>query len=168
MADFDIRVNCVGSRTDQDRTLLKGVSDEQIEAIVSHQVMPKIFQPGDVCDLCEFLLSPRIQVSERTGPACGGSLVSLIEKLTQKWENSDDPFLIHPSGELSFDEVSSQEAIDLSEVKSGDVVALIGDFDPASILTLLRLIDIGSDPGPADLWKPRKIMNIFSNPPWSM
>jgi 3-oxoacyl-[acyl-carrier protein] reductase len=57
MADFDIRVNCVAPgpiKTD----LLKGVSDEQIEAIVSHQVMPKIFQPGDVCDLCEFLLSP--------------------------------------------------------------------------------------------------------------
>ena len=69
--------------------------------------------------------------------------MSLIEKLTQKWENSDDPFLIHPSGELSFDEVSSQEAIDLSVVKTGDVVALIGDFDPASILTLLRLIDLG-------------------------
>ena len=56
--------------------------------------------------------------------------MSLIEKLTHKWENSKAPFLIHPSGELSFDEVSSQEAIDLSEVKSGDVVALIGDFDP--------------------------------------
>lgn len=69
--------------------------------------------------------------------------MSLIEKLTHKWENSKAPFLIHPSGELSFDEVSSQEAIDLSEVKSGDVVALIGDFDPASILTLLRLIDLG-------------------------
>ena len=58
MADFDIRVNCVAPgpiKTD----LLKGVSDEQIEAIVSQQVMPKIFQPGDVCDLCEFLLSPQ-------------------------------------------------------------------------------------------------------------
>jgi len=29
----------------------------------------------------------------------------------------------------------------VSEVKSGDVVALIGDFDPQSILTLLQLID---------------------------
>ena len=28
-------------------------------------------------------------------------------------------------------------------MKSGDVVALIGDFDPPSILTLLRLIDLG-------------------------
>ena len=31
--------------------------------------------------------------------------------------------------------------MDLSQVKSGDVVGLIGDFDPKSILTLLRLID---------------------------
>jgi long-chain acyl-CoA synthetase len=31
--------------------------------------------------------------------------------------------------------------VDLSQVKSGDVVGLIGDFDPKSILTLLRLID---------------------------
>ena len=58
MADFDIRVNCVAPgpiKTD----LLKGVSDEQIEAIISQQIMPKIFQPGDVCDLCEFLLNPK-------------------------------------------------------------------------------------------------------------
>jgi long-chain acyl-CoA synthetase len=69
--------------------------------------------------------------------------VSLIQKLSRKWNGVDHPFLIHPSGELSFADVSSQEVIDFSEVKSGDVVALIGDFDPKSILTLLRLIDLG-------------------------
>jgi len=31
--------------------------------------------------------------------------------------------------------------VDLSQIKSGDVVGLIGDFDPKSILTLLQLID---------------------------
>ena len=58
MADFNVRVNCVAPgpiKTD----LLKGVSDEQIDAIVSQQVVPKVFQPDDVCDLCEFLLSPK-------------------------------------------------------------------------------------------------------------
>lgn len=68
--------------------------------------------------------------------------MSLIEKLTQKWENQDIPFLIHPSGQLSFAEVSQHEPVDLSSVREGDVVVLIGDFDPASILTLLRLIDL--------------------------
>ena len=57
MADFNIRVNCVAPgpiRTD----LLKGVSEEQIETIVSQQVLPKVFEPGDVSDLCQFLLGP--------------------------------------------------------------------------------------------------------------
>ena len=58
MADFDIRVNCLAPgpiKTD----LLKGVSDEQINAIVSNQIMPKVFQPEDVCALCSFLLGPQ-------------------------------------------------------------------------------------------------------------
>ena len=60
MADFDIRVNCVAPgpiKTD----LLKGVSDEQIDAIVVQQILPKLFLPDDVADLCEFLLGPQSQ-----------------------------------------------------------------------------------------------------------
>ena len=33
-------------------------SEEQIETIVSQQVLPKVFEPGDVSDLCQFLLGP--------------------------------------------------------------------------------------------------------------
>jgi 3-oxoacyl-[acyl-carrier protein] reductase len=57
MADFNIRVNCVAPgpiKTD----LLKGVSEEQIETIVSQQILPKVFEPRDVSDLCQFLLGP--------------------------------------------------------------------------------------------------------------
>lgn len=60
MADFDIRVNCIAPgpiKTD----LLKGVSDEQIDAIVAQQILPKLFLPDDVADLCEFLLGPQSQ-----------------------------------------------------------------------------------------------------------
>lgn len=42
---------------------------------------------------------------------------------------------------MKFSDVAKQKSVDLSKVKSGDVVALIGDFDPQSILTLLQLID---------------------------
>jgi long-chain acyl-CoA synthetase len=63
-----------------------------------------------------------------------------IERLSERWGGIDYPFLIHTSGSLRFDEVVQQH-VDLSEVKSGDVVALIGDFNPQSILTLLQLID---------------------------
>ena len=67
--------------------------------------------------------------------------MNLVERLSDRWQGIDYPFLIHSNGSLKFSEVANQHHVDLSEVKSGDVVALIGDFDPQSILTLLQLID---------------------------
>lgn len=67
--------------------------------------------------------------------------MNIIEKLKKRWEGTNYPFLIHPIKELRFSELSEQEFVDLSNIKSGDVVALIGDFDPQSIITLLKLID---------------------------
>jgi len=58
MADFNVRVNCVAPgpiRTD----LLRGVSDSQINKIISQQVIKKEFQKSDVCDLVELLLDPK-------------------------------------------------------------------------------------------------------------
>tara|TARA_A100001011_G_C14267451_1_gene825377 strand:+ start:306 stop:1547 length:1242 start_codon:yes stop_codon:yes gene_type:complete len=49
--------------------------------------------------------------------------------------------MVHSDTEFKFSEIIKQKPIDLSKVKSGDVVALIGDFDPKSILTLLQLIE---------------------------
>jgi long-chain acyl-CoA synthetase len=69
--------------------------------------------------------------------------MQLLEKLTELWRDIDHPFLIHKGEELRFSEISHQHEIDLDSVRRGDVVALIGDFNPAAILTLLRLIDIG-------------------------
>ena len=68
----------------------------------------------------------------------------LIKTLSKKWKDIDHPFLIHPTLELRFKDLTSQRFVDLSEIQKGDVVALIGDFDPNSILTLLRLIDLGT------------------------
>lgn len=70
--------------------------------------------------------------------------MEIIKKLSRKWEGVNHPFLIHASGELSFSDVKKQKQVNLDEVKSGDVVALIGDFDPQSISTLLNLIDKNS------------------------
>ncbi len=67
--------------------------------------------------------------------------MSLIQKLCQKWEGVEHPFLIHSNGELRFSDIQTRQGLDLANVKSGDVVALIGDFDPLSISTLLSLID---------------------------
>ena len=67
--------------------------------------------------------------------------MNIIEKLTERWSDIDHPFLVHSSSELRFSELAEYKVVDISEVKSGDVVALIGDFDPQSIITLLQLID---------------------------
>ena len=64
-----------------------------------------------------------------------------LKVLSDRWRGINHPFLIHADGSLRFDEVADVQHVDLTEVKSGDVVALIGDFDPQSILTLLQLLD---------------------------
>jgi acyl-coenzyme A synthetase/AMP-(fatty) acid ligase len=69
--------------------------------------------------------------------------VNLIDKLSKRWQGVHYPFLIYKESELCFDDIKKQELTDLSEVRSGDVVALIGDFDPKTIVTLLHLIDKG-------------------------
>jgi long-chain acyl-CoA synthetase len=69
--------------------------------------------------------------------------MNLIDKLSEIWGGIGYPFLIHKGVELRFSEIAKQSPIDLNGVRKGDVVAIIGDFNPASILTLLRLIDIG-------------------------
>jgi long-chain acyl-CoA synthetase len=67
--------------------------------------------------------------------------MDILKKLSDRWSGIDYPFLTHYNGSLRFNEVINQQHVDLSKVKSGDIVALIGDFDPQSILTLLQLID---------------------------
>jgi long-chain acyl-CoA synthetase len=70
--------------------------------------------------------------------------MKLIEKLSKIWAGIEYPFLVHKGDNLKFSEIASQRPVDLSAVRRGDVVAIIGDFNPPSILTLLRLIDIGA------------------------
>jgi long-chain acyl-CoA synthetase len=69
--------------------------------------------------------------------------MKLIEQLSRIWSGVDYPFLIHNGVELKFSQIPSQNPVVLSQVKQGDVVAIIGDFNPSSILTLLLLIDLG-------------------------
>lgn len=68
--------------------------------------------------------------------------MNIVDKLKDRWDGNYNPFLVHSQGELSFNEILKQNIIDLSFIKSGNVVALIGDFNPKSILILLKLIDM--------------------------
>jgi len=66
----------------------------------------------------------------------------LLDHLNDIWDQVDHPFLIYRGHELRFSDIATQQIIDLSEIRRGDVVAIIGDFNPDSILTLLKLIDM--------------------------
>jgi 3-oxoacyl-[acyl-carrier protein] reductase len=58
IADFNVRVNCIAPGpipTD----MLKDITDTQIEKITSQQLIPKMFQKSDICDLVEILIDER-------------------------------------------------------------------------------------------------------------
>ncbi len=70
--------------------------------------------------------------------------MGIISTLTDIWAGVEDPFLLCGDTALRFQDILDQQPVDLSAVKPGDVVALIGDFTPDAILTLLRVIDLGA------------------------
>ena len=61
----------------------------------------------------------------------------LLDHLNDIWDQVDHPFLIYRGHEWRFSDIATQQIIDLSEIRKGDLVAIIGDFNPDSILTLL-------------------------------
>ena len=68
----------------------------------------------------------------------------LYPRLEKIWMNIDYPFFLNSdSGELYFNQLKDIKVQGIEKVKSGDVVALIGDFDPESISSLLHLLSLG-------------------------
>lgn len=70
--------------------------------------------------------------------------MNVLETLAGIWQDVDTPFLIHGDKKLRFTDLHGLVNPALEQVSPGDVVALIGDFDPLSIFTLLQLIDLGA------------------------
>ena len=68
--------------------------------------------------------------------------MKIFKKLNYIWEKINYPFFQNIDGEeLFFSDLTDIEIEGINNVKEGDVVALIGDFDPESIATLLFLIE---------------------------
>ncbi len=70
--------------------------------------------------------------------------MKLIKSLKTKWEGISNPFLIHPEGSLYFNDILDQKIENLPPIKSGTVVALIGDYDPFTISVFFHLIQINA------------------------
>ena len=68
----------------------------------------------------------------------------LLDELRKRNEGNHEPFLIGPGGSLAFDDIAAaQTRVDLSGIRQGDIVALVGDFDGPTITTMLDLLDRG-------------------------
>ena len=68
----------------------------------------------------------------------------ILEELARRNEGNHEPFLIGPDGNLSFDDIAraaSQPGLDLGAIPQGAVVAVVGDFNAATIATMLELLD---------------------------
>lgn len=69
--------------------------------------------------------------------------MGLLENLLRRASDPYRPFLLGRGQALSLHDVAAASEVS-SAARPGDVVALIGGFDPASIAALLRLLDIGA------------------------
>ena len=67
----------------------------------------------------------------------------LLDELFRNAKNPDEPFLAWRGGNLSLARVAGEKAA-LDGVNSGDVVALVGDFDAESLAALFLLLDRGA------------------------
>lgn len=70
----------------------------------------------------------------------------LLRELGSRNAGRREPFLISSTSSLAFAEIgesAARAAAETSEIGRGDIVALIGDFDKATISTMLRLLDHG-------------------------
>ena len=70
--------------------------------------------------------------------------MELLKELAERNASRKGPFLTAGDFELTFDDLLRTSETDISCLRSGDVVALIGDFDARSLSTMLRLIDRGA------------------------
>lgn len=69
-------------------------------------------------------------------------MTALVDEILARQADPTRPFLVSAAGDLSFADIVAARGPDLSAIAPGDVVALVGDFDPDSVATLLRLIDL--------------------------
>jgi len=58
MADFNLKVNCIAPGP-INTSILKGITPQQIDKIVSQQIIPKQFTPNSVADIVELLIDDR-------------------------------------------------------------------------------------------------------------
>jgi len=72
------------------------------------------------------------------------SKLSLFQLLKENNKDPKKPFIINGDESVCLNDIFNVDNQHLKQIKPGDVVAIIGDFDPLSISNLITLIDSGA------------------------
>ena len=67
--------------------------------------------------------------------------MSKILDILKKEYPSNKSLILHRNFQVKFKDLFKSEDLDLKKIKKGNVVAIIGDYDPTTIKTFLKLID---------------------------
>ena len=67
----------------------------------------------------------------------------MLEHLSNIWHEENSPFYIDNKKSLLYKDIQNIKVHGIENLTKGDVVALIGDFNPESISTLLQIIELG-------------------------
>ena len=67
--------------------------------------------------------------------------MSKILDILEKEYPSEKSLILHRNFQVKFKDLLKYETLDLEKIQEGDVVAIIGDYEPATIKTFLKLID---------------------------
>ncbi|MDA9651235.1 AMP-binding protein [Pelagibacteraceae bacterium] len=70
--------------------------------------------------------------------------MNILNVLKQKWEDRNYPFFIKNDISLYFKDFLNSDYPDLSEIRKGSIVILVGDFNPLAIMTFFKLIELGA------------------------
>ena len=65
----------------------------------------------------------------------------IFETLLKKHSNSEKILISHRNFKVKYKDIFKPENIDLKKINSGDVVALIGDYNSFTIKIFIKLID---------------------------
>jgi len=72
--------------------------------------------------------------------------MELFKDLSRIWKKDNHPFLIYNNKKISFEDISKNtntlnDISNINQIRKGETVALIGDYDPRTIFYLIKLID---------------------------
>ncbi len=70
--------------------------------------------------------------------------MQIFEKLRRIWSDLDTPFIITDKKKIYFNDLLKIESSHLNNIKKGDVVLLLGDFEAVTLYNFFKLIEIGA------------------------